>query len=232
MKAYQVIPSILQRIVWLPVRLGFKLFCHLEVSGLENVDEENNLIFASSHASELDPILIAVSLPLLSRHLPLFFTGQEKKFYKGMGWKRLIYGGRFFKAWGAYPVYVGLKNYEQALRHHIAIIRGGNSVCIFPTGKRTADGEPAKARGGVAFLAHKTQVPVVPVFIHGARGIMPQDFFLQRRKVSVIFGRPIHANDLFANSKNIVLNDRINDYEKAAAKIMKLVAPGSQRVLH
>ena len=46
-----------------------------------------------------------------------------------------MYGGTFFRMMGAYQAYVGLKNYDQALRHHLEAIKDGYTVCIFPMGK-------------------------------------------------------------------------------------------------
>ena len=223
MKMYKTITLTLQRLAWLPTRLGFKFFCHLETIGIQNVSEKK-AIFASNHISELDPILIAACLPFLSSHLPLFYTSREKGFYKDKKrLKKILYGGIFFKAWGAYQVYVGLKNYEYALRNHIHILLDNSSVCIFPEGKRSSENEKITAKGGVAYLAHRTNVPIIPVRIHGLKQTSLLDFLLRKRVVKVVFGEPIYIKDLFADVSKITVNEHRNDYVEAAVLIMKKV---------
>src|SRR3989344_3555052 len=164
METYEIMPNVLQRLAWGPLRASMSFFCSLKIRGLENVKNiKGNMIIASNHSSELDPLLIVACLPFFSRHLPLFFTSREKDFYASMGWKRIIYGGTFFRMMGAYRAYVGLKNYELALRHHLKFIGEGKNVCIFPSGKRNLNGEMPKAKGGVSFLVRETQLPVIPV---------------------------------------------------------------------
>ena len=224
MKSYEIMPSILQHFIWLPTRFLLTIFCSLEIKNIENIENiQSNVILASNHISELDPVIIAGSLPFFSKHLPLFFTSREKEFYKNMGWKKTIYGGKFFKMWGSYQVYVGLENYEQALRHHLKIINGGKTISIFPSGKRVLQGEPLTAKGGVSFLAQNTQLPIIPVLIQGAENISAKDFFSRKRKIRVIFGQPIYAKDIFKNPESIIMNDQQNDYETASAIVMEKI---------
>lgn len=227
MKTYKIITSLLQRLVWLPTHLAFKFFCRLEVRGIKNIKTEKNIIFAVNHTSELDPILIASQLPFLSKHLPLFYTCRENDFYKNKkGLKKIVYGGNFFRAWGAHQVYVGLKNYEQALINHIKILNIGSSVCIFPEGKKNTDNQPIKAKGGVGFLSHKTQLPIIPVFISGAQLTTFRDFFMRKRRIKIIFGEPIYTSDIF--KEQAILNDSQNDYETAASFVMDKIKHLSQ----
>lgn len=215
MKNYEIIPSILQRIVWMPIRLLFTVFCSLEIKGMENLKRvQSNVILASNHISELDPIIIASSLPFFSRHLPLFFTSREKEFYKNKGWKKYIYGGIFFKMWGAYPAYPGLNDYSQALRHHLEIMQDGNTVSIFPSGKRVFRGEAIEAKGGASFLTQATRLPIIPVLIQGAEHISMGEFFLRKRKIKIVFGKPLYAKDIFKNP---------GSYEAASAVIMEKI---------
>lgn len=224
MKNYEIMPSILQRFIWIPTRLLFTIFCSLEIKGIENIEStQGNVILASNHISELDPVIIASSLPFFSRHLPLFFTSREKEFYKNKGWKKIIYGGIFFKMWGAHQAYVGLNDYEQALRHHLKIMRGGKTVSIFPSGKRVLKGETMQVKGGVSFLAQATQLPIIPILIQGAEHISIQDFFSGKRKIKITFGKPIYAKDIFKNPESITMNNLQNDYETASAIVMEKI---------
>jgi len=57
--------------------------------------------------------------------------------------------------------------YSQWLLHH------GWSLLIFPEGKRSRTGELMPHHGGPAILALSQNVPVLPMYIQGARDILP-----------------------------------------------------------
>jgi 1-acyl-sn-glycerol-3-phosphate acyltransferase len=215
----------MQRLAWWPLRASMTLFCGLEVRGLEHVRLlKSNAIYASNHGSEFDPLLIVACLPFFSKQLPLFFASREKNYYayKG-GWKKFMYGGAFFKLIGAYQVYKGLHDYRQALVHHLLFLEEGYSVCVFPTGNRSKHGEVRKARGGVAFLALETKLPVVPVKIDGLTLISFKEFLQGKRKVIVTFGPPLFVKDIFVDTKSPIISETQNDYETAAEKVMEKV---------
>ncbi len=225
MQIYEIFPSIFQRLAWVPLRLLFYFFCSLEIIGQENFKNlKSNIIIASGHSSELDSIIAIASLPFFSRYLPLFFVSREKDFYKHFGWKKIIYGGTFFKILGAYQVHVNLKNYEQSLCDHLVLLRHGKSVLIFPSGKRNTYGETPKARGGVSFLAKETNLPVIPMLIEGVEHMTLHDLLFHKRKIRVIFGKPLYVKDIFKDIKNPTINTGRNDYKTATAAIFKKIA--------
>ena len=224
MRRHGIMPNILQRLAWGPVRLVLKLFAGLEVRGLENLKRiRGNMIIASNHANQLVPILIVACFPFFSKHLPLVFGSREKDFYARSGWRRFVYGGLFFRLMGAHPMYGGLQDYEVALRHHIEFARTGESICIFPTGKRSVPHIVPKARGGVGYLAHTTDLPIVPVKIQGLEDMTFLSLWTGKHKVVVTFGEPLQAKDIFMNTSFIQLTQDQNPYAEAAAVVMQKV---------
>lgn len=188
------------------------------MAGLENLrGVPPGVIFALNHASELDPIVLPASLPFLSRFSPMFYTSRERTFYDTSGWRQIFYGGFFFKIWGAHPVLAGGRDYRASLASHIAIVRSGGSVCIFPEGGKTDDGAPKPAHGGVAFLAAEAGAPVVPVRADGLFKITPADFFLRRRRVTLTFGAPLRFHHPAAAAADPAL------YRKYAEQVMAAV---------
>jgi len=127
---------------------------------------------------------------------------RRKEFYHSLGsHAKVIYKPTFFKAWGAYPVYVGVKNYEKSLRNHIDILKNKKgSVCIFPEGKVTKDGNLQDFKGGVAFLAQHTGASVVPVRILGVHKITLREFFLRKRNVVLILGKTMQVDNKVVSS--------------------------------
>ncbi|HEY9584758.1 MAG TPA: lysophospholipid acyltransferase family protein [Candidatus Paceibacterota bacterium] len=215
-------PLILQTAIWPATRFFFWFFMHLKVVGLENLkDLPKGVIFASNHTGELDPIIVPASLPFLSRFSPTFYVSRPREFYNNSGWRQIFYGGLFFKLWGSHSAISGYKDYGVSLSNHIHIIQRRHSLIIYPEGLTTKTGEVMvdEAHGGVAFLAEKTGLPIVPVYIGGHYKITLKDYLLRRRHVSIVFGRPIYSKELFGNE--ILVGNR---YKSAARKVLGEVA--------
>ena len=222
MKAYHTTGNIIQRAAWLPLRVLFSIFLNLQFQGIENVKKlKTNAIFASNHINEFDPLFIVSCLPFFSQHIPLVYVVREKSFYKKIGWRgKIFYGGYFFRLMAALPVYTGLNNYEKALRHHIEALRCGRNVCIFPVGKRHLDKDIDQAKGGVAFLAANSGLPIVPVRIAGIEHMKGDDFWKRRRKLRVSFGKPIYFKQLSKEGKS---NPDKDVCEQAAVSLMEKI---------
>lgn len=198
-------PNFFQNLIWLPTQFLLRLFGHFKVLGSENLANINgSIIFVANHTSELDPILLPAAMPFLSHFLPMFYVSREKTFYNTRQiLKRIFYGGKFFELWGAYQTNVGLHNYEISLKIHIDILNSGHSLLILPEGEKSSDGILHEARGGAAFLSHRTETPIVPVAISGAFKITLIDFFLFRKHLTLSFGKPIYPAELFEGRVNI-----------------------------
>ncbi len=183
------------------------------------------MIIAANHQSELDPLLIVACLPFFTRSFPIIYVTREKSFFSNDNWKKwkqILYGGAFFRMIGAYPAYIGLKNYKLALQHHLEILKMGNNVGIFPTGKRVKNKkEIIKIKGGVAFLAQQSRAPIVPVLIEGLENLNFKNFVSRKMKVLVTFGKPLYLENIVKNPSQMVVNDKKNDYEIAAIKVWR-----------
>ena len=215
-------PLILQTAIWPFTRPLFWFFLHLKVIDLENLNNlPKGVIFASNHTSELDAILIPASLPFLSKFMPMFYVSRPKEFYKNSGWRQFFYGGLFFKIWGSHSAISGYKDYGVSLSNHIHLIRRRHSLIIYPEGRKTVDGKIMinEAHGGVAFLAEKTGLPIIPIYISGHFKITLKDFLFRRRHVSIVFGRPVYSKELLANQTGTD-----NKYKSASRKIMKTIS--------
>jgi len=200
------------------------LFCSLEIKGLKNINKvKGNFIIASNHISEMDPLLLVSVLPFFNNHLPLLYVGRQKSLYKGKKWKRVLYGGIFFKIIGAYPSYKGQDDYHKALPHHLEAVSKGANIAIFPYGGIFRNRDQHKAGGGVSFLAYKTNLPVIPLKIKGTENFTLKNIVSGKMKISFIFGKPLYAKDIFRNPSRIIVNSRRNDYFDAARLVMDRV---------
>ena len=144
-------PFILQTLVWIPTWFVLTLCGRFRKYGRENLKGlSRGVIFAANHGSELDPILVPASLNPFSAVMPIFYVAREREFYEKDGFSKYIYGGFWFKLWGAYPAYMGKKDYAFSLQEHIKILNAGKSLLVFPEGEKTKNGEVGNGKGGVA----------------------------------------------------------------------------------
>lgn len=198
---FSIIPTVLQGIIYVLTLVVFKLFYQLRYEGVEQLlafqatqraaGKTSALIFAPNHSSEWDGPLVRVGLPFFWRTSPMYYVSQKKDFYDASGWRKYLYGGILFNLLGAYPVYSGHHDYAYSLQNFIALMQKGRCVCIFPEGIRTTTGAIGPAHGGVAFLSHTTQTPVVPVSMKGLVRLSMKDLFLRREPVVIRYGTPM-----------------------------------------
>lgn len=199
------------------------IFCRVKIKGRENLKGiKSNVIIASNHTNEFDPIFIVASLPFFSHILPLSYVSRSKDFYAQMP-RGSIYGGKFFELMGAYPVYPGLKNYERSLQHHLDAIKHGRSIGIFPMGKRHDLADISQARGGVSYLAYKTGLPVIPMRIDGVSNLKLGDYLKFKCRMTVTFGEPLYIKDIFGKNTKAKTMESHSACEKAAVVIMKKI---------
>lgn len=158
-------------------------------------------------------------MPYFSRFLPVFYASRESKFYDTSGWRRHFYGGLFFKAWGGYPIFGGLKDYEKSLPFHIAILNDGGNLCVFPEGGKSRDGRVQEAKGGMAYLSERTGVPVIPVAISGEVGMSLQEFFQGQRHVRVHFCAPVFQNELAEKFPHLGDARNVHDLQTATQSL-------------
>lgn len=159
--------------------------------GMENVPKEGGVIIAPVHMSHSDPPAMAWTL----KNRRLRAIGKEELF------KNKIFGW-IIREVGAFPVKRGEGDLE-ALRHCISLLQEGQAVIVFAEGTR-GDGETMlPLNQGVAMLAKKANVPVVPVGIAGTQFVMPHGKIRKASKhpVKVIFGEPFRYEDV-AKGKN------------------------------
>lgn len=192
--------KILQIFIFYCGKLFFRQ-ARVEVRGMEHVKNfQGNALFAANHASELDPIVLCLALEragILRSRLPLIFLSREKAFYSDMGFvKSALYGGFLFRLLGAYPVVPrNARPAKDAGRHtlemHLALLKDGYSVIIFPEGTRTQTGALLSAKAGVAILSEEAERPIIPIAIDGTFGLSFDDFWSGEKQVRVSFGAPM-----------------------------------------
>ena len=72
--------------------------------------------------------------------------------------------GRSLHALGAFPVKRGQVD-KHSISHALSLLKNGNIIGVFPEGTRVTTGELGKVFHGPAFLALKSNKPVLPIAI-------------------------------------------------------------------
>jgi len=163
----------------------FKLYFRLECGGLENIPEKGGFIIAANHASYLDSLFIAATCPRKIGFMIL------ESYYRNpvINW--------FCSTTFCIPVPErdsGSQTLKEAVEYLRAIkfLKGGNPLCIFPEGGRSPDGRLKEAKTGIAFVALKAGVPVIPAGIIGNfKAYSTHHSFPRPYKISIRYGKPI-----------------------------------------
>jgi len=119
---------------------------------------------------------IAAAANAFPSQITYYFHTKEALFVGPVGW--------FLRRNGVMPVKSGGSDIE-AYRLAKQVLDRGDVLCIFPEGTRSATGVMQEAKPGVAMLATRSGVPVVPIGISGS------DTFLGRGKRMPRFGTRI-----------------------------------------
>lgn len=147
---------------------------------------EGPAIFAANHLSHLDAGLLLTSLPEPWRHRA--FSAAAADYFFDTRLKATLSA----LALNAIPIERSKVTRRSAFLA-AELIEDGWSMVIFPEGGRSPDGWGQQFKAGAAFVAVRTQVPVVPVHLEGTGRILPKGTSkLVPGKTRVTFGAPIH----------------------------------------
>jgi len=160
----------------------FRFLWKVTTEGMENVPATGGAIIAPNHVSVLDSFFV----PLV---LPRRITYVGKAEYMD-DWKTKW----VFPAIGMIPIdRSGGDAAQAALDAAARCLDAGELFGIYPEGTRARDGRLHKGHTGVARLALRTGVPIVPLGIIGSDTVQPADskFPVPFRRVHLRFGRPV-----------------------------------------
>jgi long-chain acyl-CoA synthetase len=113
--------------------------------------------------------------------------------------------------YNAFPIPQYEAGARQTIRYIGHLFEEGQSLLIYPEGKRTDHGEIAEFRPGVGLMAAKLRVPVVPVRIEGLDTVLSiRANWPVRGPARVTFGKPMQLEgnnyaQLAANVRDAVI---------------------------
>ncbi|MFE7354850.1 lysophospholipid acyltransferase family protein [Streptomyces sp. NPDC057543] len=163
-----------------------RLFFRPRIEGLEHVPEHGAAIVAGNHLSFSDHFL----MPAILKRRITFLAKAE--YFTGPGVKGRLTAA-FFHSIGQIPVDRSGKDAGQAaIREGLGVLGRGELLGIYPEGTRSHDGRLYKGKVGVAVMAIRAQVPVVPCAMVGTFEIQPPGQVVPRiKRVTIRFGEPL-----------------------------------------
>lgn len=157
----------------------FKFIFRRKVFGLHNIPSQGGAIIACNHISLFDPPVVGTAF---SR--PVHFMAKEELFaIPLLGW--------LFTKLNAFPVKRATAD-RAAIRHAINLLENGELLGLFPEGTRSLTGKLGKPETGLAMIALKAGVPIIPTAVIGTNKVGHTGLFFPRFIVK--FGSPIIVN--------------------------------------
>ncbi len=159
------------------------------VIGLDRLNGlEGPVLFAANHHSHADTSLLLATIPTrLRRRLAVVAAADyffPNKFTSAVSALFL----------GAIPM-ERQKLSKLSIENALSAVKEGYSLLVFPEGGRSPDGWGQRHRPGAAFVAKRTGIPVVPVYLDGTGRILPKGRNWPRRaRCAVVFGSPLQLD--------------------------------------
>lgn len=183
--------------------------------GLDNIPAEGPAILASNHQSFSDSIFIPVAVPRPVRFLAKSDYWQRKGLYgAGSRW--------FFNAAMQIPMdRSGGRASQDSLAAGEAALRDGDLLGIYPEGTRSPDGRLYRGKLGMAKLALRSRVPVIPMALIGTNKVQPIGRNIPRiHRVGLIIGEPMTFDTYYANANDRFAQRAVTD--QVMSQIMRL----------
>jgi 1-acyl-sn-glycerol-3-phosphate acyltransferase len=163
-----------------------KLVFRPRIEGLEHVPDTGPAIIAGNHLSFSDHFL----MPAVLKRRITFLAKAE--YFTGPGIKGRL-TAFFFRSAGQIPVDRSGKDAGQAaIREGLGVLGKGELLGIYPEGTRSHDGRLYKGKVGVAVMALKAGVPVIPCAMIGTFEAQPPGKVVPNiHPVVIRFGEPL-----------------------------------------
>lgn len=177
-------------------------------TGHRHVPESGGVLLVANHLSYLDVFFLGIPL-----RRPLNYVARSTLFLPVLG--------PLIRSVGGFPIQregIGVSGMKETLGR----LRAGGIVTLFPEGTRSADGELAPLKSGIALLVRRAGVPVVPVGLAGTFEVWPRSRpWLAPHPIRVHFGRAIGPDELEgldADAITALLRDRLLECRREAIR--------------
>ncbi len=192
---------------WLLREAGFRWLTKIEgVHGLQNLPSTGACILMMNHIAFVDSLVVMGCMP--RNVVPLA--------------KREVYDypvvGIFPRLWQVIPVERSGFD-RRAIRSALAVLRAGEILLVAPEGTRYPTLHKAKA--GVAYLAYRADVPIVPLAIEGTEGFPTLIPARKKRSGAVLrLGKPLRLKRMATRPTGSQLEQMTSECMYALARLL------------
>ena len=150
----------------------------MTLEGRERIPKQGPYIVVANHVNWKDPPAIEFTFGVAIR-----FMAKIEAF-------RMFFLGGLLRGIGCFPVRRGVGD-RRAVITCLQVLRAGNPLGFFPEGTRSRERKLGRAHPGIAFLALRSDAPILPVGVTGT-----PDAKLFRSAIRVRVGEPFRASEL------------------------------------
>ena len=158
---------------------------NLSVSGIERVDPNRTYVVVSNHQSHMDTVALYCSSPVALRML-----AKDSLF-------RIPIFGRAMKNLGHIVIYRGKgkkTDFDRLYQQVRGLISRNHSVMVFAEGSRSQDKRMQPFKAGAFTIAHRFDLPILPVTIDGTFDILePHTVQFHTGNVKITYHDPIET---------------------------------------
>ncbi len=167
-----------ERIVNSLLRGLFRILFKVDTTPLKGVMKEGPAIIITNHTSNFEgPLLYVFMQPR-----PLMALAKKELWNNGLTRYAM-------KLWES--IAVDRENMSrQTLEECFSALDAKNILAIAPEGTRSSDGKLQQGKGGVAFIAHKKDVPLIPIVTLGFENFSKNIKRLKRTPIKIMVGKP------------------------------------------
>jgi 1-acyl-sn-glycerol-3-phosphate acyltransferase len=166
-----------RRFANLVLGLLFRIVFRLDITGRQNVPAQGPFITMMNHIYFIDPILVATLAP---RNIVIMSKIEN---YQNPLLALVMH------LYGTFPVHRGELDMT-AIRTSLRIMEQGHGLLMAPEGTRSKTRTLQPGRDGMAWLAVRSQAPIVPVALSGQEYLGHNLRRLRRTPLRVVFGEP------------------------------------------
>jgi 1-acyl-sn-glycerol-3-phosphate acyltransferase len=181
------------------------IFMRFKKSGLENNPKTGPGIIVFNHIGRLEIVLIMITT---KRH---DLVGWMAEKYKGLWYAEYVLKVMDSKLVDRFNP--DLEAIRWAQKH----LRNGGVMGISPEGTRSPDFSLREGKQGVAFLASRTGVPIIPAGVTFEKGAVKDAFKLKFPRASIKYGKPFYLQKAKRENRREAL-------EKGTEEIMCQIA--------
>jgi 1-acyl-sn-glycerol-3-phosphate acyltransferase len=184
---------LLRRFLKIAFGILFALLARVEVIGEENIPKEGGGIVAPNHLGVIDAPLVFLVVKRNDITALVAKKHQKNPLFK---WVVNAADGIWLNREEADTAAV------RAARSHM---QSGKLLGIAPEGTRSKTGALIPGKTGVAYLADKAGVPIIPSAITGTHNGIRKVFMLKRPKIVIRFGKPFMLSPVDRSNRDASL---------------------------